>query len=132
MSSYPRTSFLASTSILVLGGYYLSYAYTKQKIDQQNESKRLAEYYAKKYQSALKESELVEYADKFRSYKKEYDKYRVQKFLMTPLAVLTTYCAYKSFIYYKKIKKPIYLEPLSFNIGYLPGNYTNYSLTYKF
>lgn len=81
---------------------------------------------------AVTESQLQEYGDKFRTHKKDYDKYRTQKYMMLPVAILSTYIAYKSFSIYKSIKKPSYLEPLSFNMGYLPGNYTNYSLTYKF
>lgn len=130
--SFYSTSFVIASSALVLGGYYVSYAVTKQLSDQQKESKRLAEYYATQYQFTYNESELKEYQDKFRSYKKDYDRYRVQKFMMVPVALLTTFFAYKSVGLYKKIKKPTYLEPLSFNMGYIPGNYTNYSLTYKF
>ena len=130
--SFYRTSFVISSSVLVLGGYIASYSITKQLYEQQKESKRLAEYYASKYQLTPKESELEGYRDKFRSYKKDYDRYRVQKFMMAPVVILTSYLAYKSLGFYKKIKKPTYLEPLSFNIGYLPGNYTNYSLSYKF
>lgn len=130
--NFYKTSFYASSTLLVLGGYFVTYSYTKNMIDYQNEAKRNAEYYATRYQYALTESELVEYRDKFRSYKKEYDKYRSQKYYMLPVAVLSTYIALKSIGYFKKIKKPNYIEPLSFNIGYLPGNYTNYSLTYKF
>lgn len=130
--TFYRTSLAISSSIFVLGGYYISYSVTKQIHEQEKEAKRLAEYYATKYQSTPKEHELEGYRDKFRSYKKDYDKYRVQKYMMVPVALLTTFIAYKSVGFYKKIKKPIYLEPLSFNVGYLPGNYTNYSLTYKF
>lgn len=130
--NFYRSSLLVSSAVLVFGGYFLTYSYTKNMSDNQKESKRLAEYYAERYQLAVTESQLEEYGDKFRSYKKDYDRYRTQKFLMMPVAILSTYLAYKSFSIYKSIKKPSYLEPLSFNIGYLPGSYTNYSLTYKF
>lgn len=130
--NFYRSSLLVSSSVLVLGGYFLTYSYTKNMSDNQKESKRLAEYYAERYQLAVTESQLQEYGDKFRTHKKDYDKYRTQKYMMLPVAILSTYIAYKSFSIYKSIKKPSYLEPLSFNMGYLPGNYTNYSLTYKF
>lgn len=130
--SFYRTSFAISSSAIILGGYYFSYIKTKQLIDQQKESKRLAEYYATQYQNTFIKEELEGYRDKFRAHKKDYDRYRVQKFMMAPVVILSTFLAYKSFGIYKKIKKPTYLEPLSFNLSYLPGNYTNYSLTYKF
>lgn len=121
-----------SVAGLVLGVYYLSYTYTKSIINKEQESKILADHFADEYNNSQSEADLLIYRDNYRKYKKDYDDARILKFSMIPVVLITSYLGYKSYGIIKKINKPIYLEPLSFNIGYIPGRYANYSLTYKF
>jgi hypothetical protein len=86
-------------------------------------------YYKDLYLSSFNPTDLASNRNSFNKYKDEYYKFRREKYYVLPIAIVGGFLTYKTYKYAKSIKKPRYIEPLSFNYNMFNNQFY---LSYEF
>jgi hypothetical protein len=113
--SLKKGAIITSSAIIAGLTLYLTYKYTIQANNNQNKAYQTAMNYKNLYENSYNSIDIENNKNNFYKYKDEYYKYKKQKYISIPIAIIGSYMTYKSFKYSKTIKKPKYVEPLSFN-----------------
>ncbi len=110
-----KGAMITSTTLMAGLTLYLTYNFTVLSKKRQKTAYDNAMRNKFLYESSFNSSELEGYKVLFNEYKDEYYKQRNQQYFALPIAIVGTYITYKSYKFTKKIIKPKYTEPLSFN-----------------
>jgi hypothetical protein len=127
--SLKKGAIVTSTAILVGLTLYLTYNFTIQSAHRQKEAYDKTMYYKDLYLSSFNPTDLASNRNSFNKYKDEYYKFRREKYYVLPIAIVGGFLTYKTYKYAKSIKKPRYIEPLSFNYNMFNNQFY---LSYEF
>ena len=113
--SLKKGAIVTSTALIAGLTLYLTYKYTIQASNNQDKAYQIAMNHKLLYETSFNSVDIENNKNNFYKYKDEYYKYKKQKYISIPIAIIGSYLTYKSIKFSKTIKKPKYVEPLSFN-----------------